>query len=997
MDLLDIEKRTGIKDSEIDEFIRKAEDVEAAIKGMASGTLKAEDVRIAGIDTPEEAAAKEAARLARLAEQTRKAEELRLKRKAEEKERWWNGAEFCRERKVRDENGNKVIQVHDETSEKERIRQRYTADYSRWNDWVPTDAATIEENEIKEAALEKEKNKEFEKNNAEFCNQFLEDMEQRNKATAKKQEDGEKARNNGNKRFQRKEWDLALKEYMDSLKLIPYDTKTLTNIAQVYIKLNQYDDAQEFLSRTLYLDYEHAKALSRRAFIEAERGDVATALLSAKEALSCIKKEKPPSKEEVDLTTQVRDLEILCKEQSDENKLLSVMQQLELKKAHGAKDKADPVVSPSTISAPSLPVSQNAAQLPPSAPTMASDKKTAVSTDFVAADELVPLLSTINTTNINFSQGALGARLEKATQRLSDNQMLRVYVRKNGLLDKCIALVTQLTTLDTMQIPLNDTSAKATSVLLHFLAAAVQGERASKLLLLPGGKTTLLLALRDKFVPLVDQPEVAYAALRVLYACCNDDTCTKTRDWVFSDTRLLGMVASTAGQVLTRNIGFAKPLLPAPSLAQAGNKQEETHSSTMLMGLAEIAARFVKEVTFSAAGKEALAKAPSDVCALAVTGLSATLHFTMTSELMVDPTTALDAMLSALGDEKPSLELKMALDKVTAELSTAKRPSFDTSLVVLEALQGCSQVENMRDFFAVELPWRRQKVAEAKQSKSGKEEPAQTCVEIIMHAGRAAPDLMATVLAVLMNACLDHDNGVRNAVQAHGGLELANEGLETLAKNSSCDSFSAAAWLLLCRQLGLLSRLAPLPKVQEQLYQLNIYRKLCRSLKTLTAHGSAPVAGSREAELHGHVVRTLAGLNKPSGEVLAAGVEEGIVQSLLSILPEPKKELNEYTPVSVTLMPTIKVSAVLIGNAARCLIPYADYATAQKLLYSDRKLIGIEKMICSMATCTEMPVRQNLSVLLAKGCRVPGIRDVVAHYRGIQMMQELQVQGQYKL
>jgi len=59
-------------------------------------------------------------------------------------------------------------------------------------------------------------------------------------------------------------------------------------------------------------------------------------------------------------------------------------------------------------------------------------------------------------------------------------------------------------------------------------------------------------------------------------------------------------------------------------------------------------------------------------------------------------------------------------------------------------------------------------------------------------------------------------------------------------------------------------------------------------------------------------------------------------------------------------------------------------------MYQQRENRGVERMICAMATISDMPVRQNLSILLAKGCRVPGVRDVVHQFRGIQMMQELQ-------
>ena len=254
MDLLDMEKRTGVKETDIDDFLRKTTDLEAAIRGMADGTIKPEDVRVEGIDTPEEAEEKVRAKAARIAESKRKAEELRLKRAAEEKERWWGGAEFCGDRKVKDADGSVVVDIGDAAAEKlELQKQRYNFDYSRWNDWTPTDSATLEEIEQKEAEVEAIKNKEFESNNAEWCEGFTADMEKRNKGIEEKKANAEDCRNKGNKRFKRKEWDLALEQYMNSLKLQPYEVKTLTNIAQVYIKKGQLDDCLEFLARTLYV------------------------------------------------------------------------------------------------------------------------------------------------------------------------------------------------------------------------------------------------------------------------------------------------------------------------------------------------------------------------------------------------------------------------------------------------------------------------------------------------------------------------------------------------------------------------------------------------------------------------------------------------------------------------------------------------------------------------------------------------------------------------
>ncbi len=226
--LINIEKRTGVKNEEVDEFARKAEDVEKAIKAMMAGEIKPEDVKVDGIDSPEEAAEKERQKALRLAESQRKAEELRLKRKLEERTRWWDGADIVADKvqskKSKDAASTTVVNRdgEEQMSEEEKIKLRYTADYSRWNDWTPTDSASIEEIQRLKDEEESKKNKEFESNNKEFCDNFMEDMNKRNKAIEEKKESAELIRNKGNKLFKRKDFDGALREYMESLKLQPY-------------------------------------------------------------------------------------------------------------------------------------------------------------------------------------------------------------------------------------------------------------------------------------------------------------------------------------------------------------------------------------------------------------------------------------------------------------------------------------------------------------------------------------------------------------------------------------------------------------------------------------------------------------------------------------------------------------------------------------------------------------------------------------------------------
>jgi hypothetical protein len=59
MAALDMEKRLGIKNSEIDDFLTKADAVQAAIQGLKDGTLDpSKEIEIEGIETEKEKQAK---------------------------------------------------------------------------------------------------------------------------------------------------------------------------------------------------------------------------------------------------------------------------------------------------------------------------------------------------------------------------------------------------------------------------------------------------------------------------------------------------------------------------------------------------------------------------------------------------------------------------------------------------------------------------------------------------------------------------------------------------------------------------------------------------------------------------------------------------------------------------------------------------------------------------------------------------------------------------
>ena len=55
---------------------------------------------------------------------------------------------------------------------------------------------------------------------------------------------------------------------------------------------------------------------------------------------------------------------------------------------------------------------------------------------------------------------------------------------------------------------------------------------------------------------------------------------------------------------------------------------------------------------------------------------------------------------------------------------------------------------------------------------------------------------------------------------------------------------------------------------------------------------------------------------------------------------------------------------------------------------------AVEKLICSMATCTNVTVRKNIATVLAKACVHAGVKEKMVEFRGMQIIRELNSQGQ---
>ena len=163
----------------------------------------------------------------RIERQTVKADKLKMQRKYEEVVRWWSGVQvYMPNKDIGDENEHTSVAT-------DRLIQQYTSDYSRWNDWTPSDEVSLQEERELLRVSEEAKNKEFEALNPDFCGQFLDDMHTRQRAVEKKSDSANIYRLRGNTLYKARQFERALEQYMEALKLTPFDTKTLTNIAQV--------------------------------------------------------------------------------------------------------------------------------------------------------------------------------------------------------------------------------------------------------------------------------------------------------------------------------------------------------------------------------------------------------------------------------------------------------------------------------------------------------------------------------------------------------------------------------------------------------------------------------------------------------------------------------------------------------------------------------------------------------------------------------------------
>jgi tetratricopeptide (TPR) repeat protein len=867
------------------------------------------------------------------------------------------------------------------------MEQRYSMNYSRWDTWVPQDPATVQEVEAKKAEEEKKQNDVFEKSNPDFCKEFLADQAKREEALKKKETSADVARLKGNRYYQRKDFEPALTHYMEALKLCPYDVKTLTNIAQVHIKQENNEDALEFLSRTLYIEPNHVKALSRKAHVLSITGQAEEALTTARQAL----KLEPTT---ADLVAQVRDLEAVVKESQDEaalRKLMAAAPTASPAATAGtspAEVKENENVSNTTATAPAPVVKAPAGAGIATAAVSQSSAEVDVAVLQVFVNELIDevkvIAPTVDVCESGPHNGAGlsgdGKRLFEELKRanngssvqacgslLSKDSMLRVYLRTSNLLKDSLLValkgLVDLVSADAFDSSSNERVVSSTVLLLELACVAIKGERSSKMQLIDSQALTVVMnkVLTSSWV--LRNHSLLAAALGLVCVCGEDDVCPRAQKLVHTNRTVFSRVGAIIGETSTL---LASLLITNPACASC-------------LTVLDRASQLVRYFNESEDGKGLLQSGDADIGTAVV---------------------ALGTGLQVVVDKHRDVEQCMK-EKLTLTVDVAQLENSTEHLVA--ALLNMSQVAPLRKYFGVTMPstqavFASKALSKTKPPKSGASDNTSSAVGALIALMSFKKVHSVNCFAIIMNALLDSENVVKDEVVR---LNLCDFALAGLIEFQGSEATDDDIDCLRNRYAGLLSRMVT--SVGSSLATDASFRVICKEFawavrhRDDTANTSAEQRKWRGQEV-GHVVRLIAGLPKPTVTMGAIAIEENVFELVISLLPMPRTELGEVTPQSVILTPADMPPALLIGNAARLLLQFADDSNCAAVMFgmkpssSSKSTIklSVEKLICCMASCTDIPVRKNIAIVLAKGSRIPDVREKVQHFRGMQMIVELQ-------
>ena len=881
----------------------------------------------------------------------------------------------------------------------------------------------MEEQKLKEKEEEDRRNQEFERNNPEFCTNFVKDMNERRKAQEKKAETAEVLRLKGNKFFKAKDFEAALAHYMDALKHTPFDSKLLLNIAQAAIKLRQLPDALEFLRRTLFLDDgRNVKALSRQAFVLSELGqyDEALQAVTAALALDASNEELLAQRKEIAAMQAEAAQEKLLQQSADHPADAEAEAAVALTGRQQVEDFAALLLRFPAVEAAAL---------------LADDQKAA---DFAKA--LAALL-----------QQAPGVRESLRGQSL----LLVLFRQLNGLqallhwIRLLPALAAAWPTLLAPHLPATVTYETALAQLIGLANVALDEKRAGKTLFLEAKlyglyKELLAASMAETALPL------QAAVLECFWLLAKDEIVLKTKQLLFADPKLFPLLGQLAGNVLSNFIAGRYS-----AAAQLAHLREVLAILTHLAALA-------KEFFFSPhEADKALARGLD-----AAAGLQLVYSFGLGLHFLLHHATAGPAV--------------RALAEQSAEKQQIRRDCLRALELLVDCFVGFSQLDGLKRFFADALPL--PLPDQAAESKQNSDTPASSSVvSELLQAVTLFPQFAVNGLAVLMNASIEpaasataKDTAqlveaarkVKEAMTARPeGVALAlsvlswTDGLanpllavppgQRLTDAANQSLVAEEDGLFYARKVGLLSRLISLPTIaatiladtralpapapakskagavaqQRPWFQRGYFQQLCRNLFVLVRpnHGDNGLSREQEAavlhqpkwqaDLLLHFVRIAATLLSAQGKAVFADeslkkalVEEQLPATLLFLLPMPRQDCLEVTDRSVTLVPRFPAPALLLGNVVHALLQFLASGDAQlsRLFFQEilspsgagsgsGRFFTVEKAVCAMATCQDIRVRKNIAILLARACQLDAkVRERVSFFRGLQMIVELQ-------
>ena len=766
---------------------------------------------------------------------------------------------------------------------------------------------------------DRKRNEEFEKNNAEWCKQYLSDIEERDKATAKKKQNAANLKLKGNKFFKAKQYAEARDKYMEALALTPYEgTAILTNVAQAYIKMEEYDDALEFLERAVTLDPKCIKGYSRKAFILSEciPDRLEEAVKWAEKAY--LLDEGHTNKE---VTVQYNELKLSWADKCKEKKLQDIVvpaaskfsdlmkgnlgDQSEEKGTNAAlnEEMITEIMKEMTVGD-----GQGGGSISTSAGISVIDSLKARLEVMLGGDFPTDIDS-------ESDKGALRNHnmfVEAALEVLEGDSNTRVYLRTSGALAHLLTLLSR----GLAQIKEDNENSKTVdfkSVGKHMklLAVAISTERTSKLLILE--KEDFIANLKYRCSLGNISGELLEGCLLVLFYGL-DATCSKMRNEILKDKTFLLTLGSALCTVNT--------MLSKKTKKHKLNETELVFVSSSQL----ICCQLIKDVVFADEAKE-------NIPCIAV------------------------SVVPILGST------------LAAETNIPEKTKKEVLAFVFESLLGCSQIEVLRGAFAHEVL-----------------DSSDSTIDVLLQLCHEHMWMISNGLAILMNLTIKDLPGIdiRRIVYDAGATDLCLCILNDEGEFGGPDVTSYTC----VRAAGLLARLSTVPDVQETLQSATVYKTLCQRLiknaAIQTCNDSPWIFDERN-----QLVRVIASVRDLSSQVKEVGFSLQLPQVLVSLLPIPRQELNMVTPTSVILPPLEPMNATFVGNIALSLLPYADDKGRLSSVYLGKSL-GVERLVCAMATCQDIRVRKNIAILLAKGCRDPTIKKQIEHFRGLQMIVELQ-------